>query len=114
MAARTPADLRERAVAAVETGMARPEVARAFGVSPRSVERWLARARHVWLPAGVPPPPPRPAGFRVLPRRWVVERTFARLGRSRRLSQDDEARPASEEAWIYAASCRVLLRRLAR
>lgn len=45
MAARTPADLRERAVVAVETGMARPEVARAFRVSPRSIERWVARAR---------------------------------------------------------------------
>ena len=44
MAARTPADLRERAVAAVGTGMARPEVARAFGVSLRSLERWLAKA----------------------------------------------------------------------
>lgn len=45
MAARTPADLRERAVAAVGSGMARPEVARAYRVSPRSLERWLARAR---------------------------------------------------------------------
>jgi putative transposase len=49
----------------------------------------------------------------VLPRRWVVERTLARLGRNRRLSQDDEALPASEVAWIYAAASRLLLRRLA-
>jgi transposase len=45
MAIRTPADLRERAVVAVDAGMARSEVARAFGVHLRSLERWLARAR---------------------------------------------------------------------
>lgn len=44
MGTRTPADLRERAVAAVGSGMARPEVARAYAVSLRSLERWLARA----------------------------------------------------------------------
>jgi putative transposase len=67
----------------------------------------------VWLPADAPPPPAPPAGFRVLPRRWVVERTFAWLGRNRRLSKDYEARPTSEEAWMYAAASRLLLRRLA-
>ena len=40
-----PADLRARAVAAVDAGMARSEVARAFGVHLRTLERWLARAR---------------------------------------------------------------------
>ena len=73
-----------------------------------------AGRKHVWLPADAPPPPPRPAGFRVLPRRWVVERTFAWLGRNRRLSKDYEARPSSEDAWLYAAASRVLLRRLAQ
>jgi putative transposase len=70
--------------------------------------------RHrVWVAPGQEPPPAPPAGFRVLPRRWVVERTFAWLGRNRRLSKDYEARPASEETWIYAAASRLLLRRLA-
>jgi transposase len=44
MATRTPADLRERA-AAVDAGMARSEVARAYRVHPRTLERWLARRR---------------------------------------------------------------------
>ena len=45
MGTRTPAGLRERAVAAAAAGLAGPEVARAYGVSLRSLERWLARAR---------------------------------------------------------------------
>ena len=72
-----------------------------------------AGKRVVWVGPGEEPPPPRPAGFQVLPRRWVVERTFAWLGRNRRLSKDYAALPASEEAWLYAASARLLLRRLA-
>lgn len=52
-------------------------------------------------------------GFHVLPRRWVVERTFARLGRSRRLSRDYERLPASSEAIVYVTSIRLLLVRLA-
>jgi putative transposase len=53
-------------------------------------------------------------GFRVLPRRWVVERTFAWLGQSRRLSKDYERLPATSEAMIYGAMTRIMLRRLAR
>lgn len=59
-------------------------------------------------------PPPRPVGFQVLPRRWVVERTFAWLGRHRRLSKDYEALPETEEAWIYLAMSRLMAARLAR
>ena len=42
-------------------------------------------------------------GFVVLPKRWIVERTFAWLGRYRRLSKDYETNPRSSEAWIYIA-----------
>jgi transposase len=53
-------------------------------------------------------------GFQLLPRRWVVERTFAWLGRSRRLTKDFERTIASATAWILLASIRLLSRRLAR
>jgi transposase len=53
-------------------------------------------------------------GFHVLPRRWVVERTFAWLGRNRRLAKDFETTISSSEAWLYLASVQLLARRLAR
>jgi len=53
-------------------------------------------------------------GFEVLPRRWVVERTFAWLGRCRRLSKDWEKSIASAEAWITIAHIRRVTRHLAR
>ncbi len=52
------------------------------------------------------------AGFVVVPRRWVVERTFAWLGRYRALSKDYEATAESSEAWIYLAMTLVMLKRL--
>src|SRR5215217_6857313 len=53
-------------------------------------------------------------GFAVHPRRWVVERFFAWLGRNRRLAKDFEATIASATAFLYAASVLLLTRRLAR
>lgn len=53
-------------------------------------------------------------GFQVLPRRWVVERTFGWLGRYRRLSKDYEGLTESSEAMIYAAMIRLMVRRLGR
>jgi len=53
-------------------------------------------------------------GFAVQPRRWVVERTFAWLGRNRRLARDFEATVASATAFLYVASVMLLTRRLGR
>ena len=52
--------------------------------------------------------------FELLPRRWVVERTFAWLGRCRRLAKDFEATVESAVAWVYIAHIRRLTRRLVR
>lgn len=52
-------------------------------------------------------------GFQVLPRRWVVERTLAWLGKNRRLSKDYEYLTQSNEAFIYTAMVRVMVKRLA-
>lgn len=53
-------------------------------------------------------------GFQLLPRRWVVERTFAWLGRCRRLAKDWERRISSSTAWALIASIRLLTRKIAR
>jgi putative transposase len=53
-------------------------------------------------------------GFQVLPKRWVIERTFAWISRNRRLARDYERLAQSSEAFIYLAMIRLGLRRLAR
>jgi putative transposase len=53
-------------------------------------------------------------GFQVLPRRWVVERTFSWIDQNRRMSKDYERLCASGEAFVYAAMSRLMMRRLAR
>jgi putative transposase len=52
--------------------------------------------------------------FRVLPRRWVVERTFSWIDHNRRMSKDYERLPETSEAFIYVAMSRLMVRRLAR
>ena len=73
--------------------------------------------------SGLPAPPPSPlrsfadpdqVGFAVQPRRWVVERFFAWIGRNRRLAKDFEATLKSARAFLYAASIMLLTRRLAQ
>jgi transposase len=67
-----------------------------------------------WRPASEEEGGVSVSGFQPLPRRWVVERTFAWLGRNRRLSKDYEQLPEVTEAWMYLGMIRLLLRRLAR
>lgn len=51
-------------------------------------------------------------GFKVLPRRWVVERTFAWICRNRRMSKDYERLEETSENWIYVSMIRLMIRRL--
>jgi transposase len=57
---------------------------------------------------------PDQVGFAVNPRRWVVERFFAWIGRNRRLAKDFEATIDSARAFLYVASVILLVRRIAR
>jgi putative transposase len=80
------------------------------------VEHPWSGVRSVWVPEGVEVDweQIRPSGFHVLKWRWIVERTFAWLCTWRRLAKDYEVLPSSEEAWIYLAMIRIMLRRLAQ
>lgn len=60
------------------------------------------------------PKPTGQKGFVLVPRRWVVERTFAWLGRYRRLSKDYEYYCGTEQSMIYLAMSHLMLRRLAK
>lgn len=71
-------------------------------------ERQKAGASVVEMWAGLP----YGRGIEVLPHRWVVERTFAWLGKYRQLSKDYEFLPESSEVMIYLAMIRLMLKRL--
>lgn len=68
--------------------------------------------RSTWAKAGAPPP--TVPLFAVVPRRWVVKQTFARLGRCRRLSKDYEHLRVCSENAICLTMAMLLMRRLAR
>jgi putative transposase len=90
----------------------------------RGIVRHPPKTRGEWVPLGTgadPRPfewrrlPPERTGFRgLLPRRWVVERSFAWCGQSRRLSKDYQRLCATSEALLYVVMTRIMLRRLAR
>lgn len=72
---------------------------------------WFAQHWNIVLEIVVPDK--EQTGFVVQPRRWVIERTFAWFGNYRRLSKDYERDVLSSEGFIYLASIRTLLKRLA-
>lgn len=76
----------------------------------RTVEQWLIAHTHCLLK--VVKRLEGQKGFAVLPRRWVVERTFAWITQCRRLGKDYEVLPSTSEALIYIAMIRLMARRL--
>lgn len=102
-------------------GKGKDWVEKALGLAAEIV-RHPPKPRYVWVPEGEEPDwddlrarglLPEP-GFKVLPRRWVVERSFAWTGQNRRMSKDYERVPESGEAFMYLAMSRLMVRRLAR
>ena len=77
------------------------------------LNNWLSQQRHINWRLEIVCRPDGAKGFVLLPRRWVVERTFSWLGRWRRLSRDYEHRTDSSESMVRIASVGRMLRRLA-
>ncbi len=75
---------------------------------------WLATARRLWRCTVEVVKRNELHTFKLLPRRWVVERTFGWLGRSRRLNRDYERQAATGETMVYLAMIRLMLTRLGR
>jgi putative transposase len=78
-----------------------------------ALHQWLARQPSITWRLEIVRRPPGEKGFVLLPKRWVVERTFSWLGRWRRLSRDYEHLTASSEAMVHIASIGRMLRRIA-
>ena len=72
---------------------------------------WWTGVRGFWCAPGQEPPT-IPAGFHVLPRRWVVERSLAWFCRNRRLAKDYERLPKTGETFLYMVMSRILIIRL--
>jgi putative transposase len=91
-------------------GKGKDWVEKALGWTAEIVKR---PRRWVRVPEGEEPPP-YPKGFIVLPRRWVVERSFSWTDQNRRMSKDYEKVPETGEAFMYVAMTRLMTRRLVR
>jgi transposase len=94
------------------SGKAREWMEATVGCTVEIIKHGWTGVRWVWVGPGQEPPT-LPSGFHVLPRRWVVERTFAWLIMYRRLAKDYEELPATSEALIYLAMSRLMVKRLA-
>jgi transposase len=92
-----------------------PWIVRAFAdMDYRGAKLAAALDRFSSLVLEIVPKPTDQVGFAVHPRRWVIERLFAWLGRNRRLAKDFEVSLSSARAFLYAASVMLLARRIAR
>jgi len=112
------ADIQDRdgarlVLAQIKGGFPRLKKVLADGIYNGGIAGWTQEVCG-WL-LEIVPKPERKKGepFKVMKWRWVVERTFAWLGRCRRLSKDYERQPASGEAMIHIAMSHLMLRRLA-
>ena len=76
------------------------------------VKHWWTGVKGTWAPIEAPPLE-LPSGFHVLPRRWVVERTFSWLGNNRRSSKDYERSADASETFILVSMIRLMAKRLA-
>ncbi len=102
----------KRLLTRVKDGLTRWEVVWGDGGYEHRLEDWVTE--HCSFRVEVIKRPDGSQGYVALPKRWVVERTFAWLGRWRRLAKEYERLPESTEAVIYLASIRRLLTTLAR
>jgi putative transposase len=84
----------------------------ADGIYTGPLVGWVAE--HLKVALSIVGRDPDKRGFQVLPKRWIVERTFGWFNRSRRLSKDYEGDPRMSESMVYLASIRLMLRRLDR
>jgi putative transposase len=84
-------------------------------LAPEEVMRaWVREFNKEGVPIDLDELLPRKGPRPILPKRWIVERTFSWLSQNRRLSKDYERLPESSEAFIYVAMSRLMARRLAR
>ena len=79
------------------------------GLELEIVQRSDAGNGSAWIQPGQPVP--KKEGFKVLPKRWIVERTFAWFSLNRRLSKDYEANPKVSETWLWIAMAWILAKR---
>jgi transposase len=109
-----PADIQDRDAGGPLLRASRalfPFIERVFADSAYNHQRVIAATR---ILVEIVRKLPEQIGFAVHPRRWVVERFFAWIGRNRRLAKDFEATLNSARAFLYAASVMLLVRRLGR
>lgn len=114
----TPADIQDRDVIAPLLREARkmfPSLKRAIADGGYQGAATAAAVRaEAKIPLEIVKRSDTAVGFKVLPKRWIVERTFGWLGRCRRLAKDFENLGRSHSAFIILAMIRIMLRRLAR